>query len=85
MEGNVYTIKISTEQCEESFLKILYFFKICYCYFQHFFSPLYSMGTQLHIHVYIIFSPVVVLCCKCLDLVLSATQQDRIVSALQKQ
>ena len=61
---------------------------IIYCYFpQHsfFFFPLYSMGTQLHIHVYIIFSPIVLLHCKYLDIVLHATQQDLIVSPLQKQ
>ena len=31
------------------------------------FFPLYNMGTQLHIHVYIIFSPIVVLHCKLMD------------------
>ena len=46
----------------------------------HFFPPLYSMGTQLHIHVYIIFSPIVALRCKYLDIVLRATQQDLIAS-----
>ena len=50
-----------------------------------FFFPLYSMGTQLHIHVYIMFSPIVVLHCKYLDIVISATQQDLIVNPLQKQ
>ena len=34
------------------------------------------MGTQLHIHVYINFPPIVVLHCKYLDIVFSATQQD---------
>ena len=38
------------------------------------------MGTQLHIHVDIIFSPIVMLCCKYLDVVLSATEQDLIVN-----
>ena len=33
----------------------------------HFFPPLYSMGTQLHIYVYITFYPIVMLCCKYLD------------------
>ena len=47
-----------------------------------FFPPLYSVGTQLHLHVYIIFSPIVVLCC--LDIVLSATQQDLIVNPFQR-
>ena len=50
-----------------------------------FFFPLYSMGTQLHIHVYIVFSPIVMLCCKYLDIVLSATQQDLIVNPFQEQ
>ena len=35
-----------------------------------FFPPLYSMGTQLHIDVYIIFSPIVVLHCRYLGIVL---------------
>ena len=47
--------------------------------------PLYSIGIQLHIHVYIIFSPIVVLRCQYLDIVLSATQQDLIVNPFQKQ
>ena len=51
----------------------------------HFFSPLYSMGNQLHIHVYIIFSPIVMLPCKYLDRVLNATQQDLIVIPFQDQ
>ena len=40
------------------------------------FFPLYSMGAKLHIHVYILFPPIVVLQCKYLDIVLNATQQD---------
>ena len=43
------------------------------------------MGTQLHIHVYIIFSPIVMLRSKYLDIVLSATQQDLIFNPFQKQ
>ena len=63
---------------------IFYYILFC-CYFpQHSFT-LYSMGTQLHIHVYIIFSPIVMLHCKYLDIVLSATQQDLIVNPFQKQ
>ena len=50
-----------------------------------FFPPLYSMGTKLHIHLYIIFSPFVVLRCKYLDIVLNATQQDLIVNLFQEQ
>ena len=49
------------------------------------FSPMYSMGTQLHIHLYIIFSPIVVLHCNYLDIVLRATQQDIIVNPFPKQ
>ena len=43
------------------------------------------MGTKLHKHVYIIFPPIVVLQCKYLDIVLNATQQDRIVNPFQEQ
>ena len=43
------------------------------------------MGTQLHTHVYIIFSPIVMLSCMYLDIVLSDTQQDLIVNPSQKQ
>ena len=50
----------------------------------HFF-PLYNMGTQLHIYLYILFSPIVMLLCKSLDLVLSAIQQDLIVHPFQMQ
>ena len=42
------------------------------------------MGTKLHIHVYILFPPIVVLRCKYLDIVLGATQQDLIVHAFQE-
>ena len=38
----------------------------------HFFFPLYIMGTQLHIHVYVLFSPIIMLCHKYLDIVLNA-------------
>ena len=47
--------------------------------------PLYSMGTKLHIHVYIHFPPIVVLRCKYLDIVLNATQQGLIVNPFQEQ
>ena len=53
------------------------YFKYIYLLFLIFFS-LYSMGTKLHIHVYILFPPIVVLRCKYLDIVLNATQQDLI-------
>ena len=50
-----------------------------------FFFLQYSMGTQLHIHICILFSPIAMLCCKYLDIILSATQQDVIVNPFQKQ
>lgn len=43
------------------------------------------MGTKLPMHVYILFSPIVVLQCKYLDIVLSATQQDLTVNPFQEQ
>ena len=46
---------------------------------------LYSMGTKLHIHVCIVFPPIVVLRCNYLDIVLNATQQDLIVHPCQEQ
>ena len=42
------------------------------------------MGTKLHINMYIIFPPIVVLRCKYLDIVLNATQQDLIVNEFQE-
>ena len=51
---------------------ILFYFILIYYYF----FPLYSMGTKLHLHVYIFFPPFVLLQCKYLDIVLDATQQD---------
>ena len=52
--------------------------------FYFIFFPLFSMGTKILIHVYIIFSPIV-LRCKYLDIVLSATQQDLITNPFQEQ
>ena len=49
------------------------------------FFLLYSMGTKLHIHVHILFPPIVVLRRKYLDVVLSATQRDLIVNLFQEQ
>ena len=37
---------------------------------------MYSVGTTLHIHVHILFPPIVQLQCKYLDINLNATQQD---------
>lgn len=48
-------------------IKSSFFFKLS-------FFPLYNIGTQLHIHVNIIFSPIVVLRSKYLDIVLSENQ-----------
>ena len=49
------------------------------------FIPLYSMGTKLHIYVYILFPPIVVLQCNYLDIILNATQQELIVNPFQEQ
>ena len=50
-----------------------------------YFFPLYGMGTKLHIHVYLIFPPIVVLRCKYLDTVLKAAQRDLIANPFQEQ
>lgn len=50
-----------------------------------FFFLLYSLGTKVHIHLYILFPPIVVLWCKYLDIVLNATQQDLIINPVQEQ
>ena len=65
--------------------KFIYLFFFIVIFPTQFFFPLYSMGTQLHIHVSIYFSPIVLLRCKYLDIVLSATQQDLTVNLFQKQ
>ena len=52
---------------------------------QYIFILLYSMVTQLPIHVYIIFSHIIMLHHKWLDIVLSAAQQDLIANPFQKQ
>ena len=44
------------------------------------FFPLYNMGTKLHIHLYILFPPIIALQCKYLDTVLNATQQNLTVN-----
>ena len=44
------------------------------------FFPLYSMGTNLHIHVYNLFLSIIHLRCKYLNIVLNGTQQDLIVN-----
>ena len=50
--------------------------------FPFFFFQLYSMGTKLQIHVYILFPPIVLLQCKYLHIVFNATQQDLIVETI---
>ena len=49
------------------------------------FFLLYSMVTQLYIHVYTLFSPIIMLYHKWLDTVLSATQQELIANPFRKQ
>ena len=58
---------------------------VCFLFFIfiNLFFPLYNMGTKLHIHVYIIFPPIVVLRCKYLDNRCKGCLQ--IVSALRRQ
>ena len=46
---------------------------------------LYSMVTQLHTHVYILFSHIIMLHHKWLDIVSSATQQDLIANPFQRE
>ena len=73
-------LKVFRRRNVENFFELQnYFFK----FFNSFL--LYSMGTKLHIHVYIIFPPIVVLQYKYLDRVLNATQQDLIVNPFQGQ
>ena len=50
-----------------------------------FFFLLYSMVTQLHIHAHILFSPIIMLHHKWLDIVPSATQQELIAHPFQRQ
>ena len=68
---------------------IYIFFKLLLKFFS-WYSPntifflLYSMVSQLHKHVYILFSPIIMLHHKWLDIVPSATQQDLIANPFQK-
>ena len=62
------------------------FFNFNFLIFYFFvFFILYSMGTKLHLHVYVFFPPFVLLRYKYLDIVLNATQQDLIVNPFQEQ
>ena len=81
---------ILTVSCDPVYFKIYFvWYEYCYSCFYFFLSlfifPLYSMGTKLHIHGYIIFPPIVLLPCNYLDIVLSATQQDLMANPFQKQ
>ena len=70
-----------------SFFSLSFFIIINFLSFispTHFF-PLYSIVTQLHIQVYILFSPNIMLHHKWLDIVLSATQQDLFANPFQRQ
>lgn len=49
------------------------------------FFPSVQHGDQLQIHVYTLFSPIVMLHFKYLDIVLGTTQQDLIVNSFQEQ
>ena len=58
------------------------------CYFfisQYIIFFTLESGTQLHIHEYLLFSHIIMLHHKWLDIVPSATQQDLIDNPLQKQ
>ena len=54
-------------------------------FFFNLFFLLFSMGNELHLHVFIFFPPFVLLGCKYLDIVLNATQQGLIVNPFQEQ
>jgi len=66
-------------------LNIIFFFFLLLFPQHNFFFPLCSMGTQLHIHVYILLSPIIMLHGKKLEVVLSATQQDLIANPFHRQ
>ena len=85
--------KISTKEfllpifSSRSFMvSVLTFYLFFYCYFPStIFLPLYSMETQLHIHVNILFSHIIMFHHKWLDIVPSDTQQDLIAHPFQRQ
>ena len=60
-------------------------FIFCVCFFLPFFFLLYSMVTQLHIHVCILFSHFILFHHKCLDIAPSATEQDLIANPFRRQ
>ena len=67
-----------------SFFLIHYYFLIAISPIQFFFLP-YSMVTQSHIHVHILFSHIIMLHHKWLDIVPSATEQELIANPFQRQ
>ena len=85
-----YFVRWSREQIIYLFLdhKLSLFF-IFWIFFKspihYFFFLLCSMVPQLHIHVYILFSRIIMLCHKWLDIVPSAIQQDLIANLFQRQ
>jgi len=67
-------------------MKLKNFFLIYFLFPQYItFFLLYSMVTQLHIHVRILFLHIIMLHHKWLDVVPSATQQDLIANPFQRQ
>ena len=82
---NVMFLFKLTEYFEESkTVSFYFFFSISPIYYYYFFL-LYSMVTQLHLHVYIVFSHIIMLHCNGLNIVPSATQQDLIANPFQSQ
>ena len=72
--------------CHKLFFFFCLFLNFFYCYFPDtIFFLLYSVVTQLHMHVYITFSLIIMLHHKWLDIDLWATQQDLIANPFQKQ
>ena len=65
------------------FYNDFYFFH--YCWFTVVNFLLHSKVTQSHIHVFILFSPIIMLHHKCPDIVPSAREQDPIVYPFQRQ
>ena len=73
--------------CFQKGISFLFFFTILfYFYFFNtlFFFLLCSVVTQLYIHVYILFSHIIMLRYKWLDIVPSATQKDIIADPFQR-
>ena len=75
----LFSLLISEDRSEIFIYFLLNFFLNCY-FPNTFFSLLYSMVTQLHIHVHILFLHIILLHHKWLDIVPSATQQHLIAN-----